>query len=416
MAARFAWFGVALVIAISTASAAAARRKPKVKLATAVVHVLDAAGAPVAGVEVELLVSRIDGSEDRRRGTTCADGAASFDDVRTDCVDFQASALLASGKEDGKLRPCSDGLEAFVVLSGVNRAAASGAAVVIAPYPEDEPAAAPPAPAQPVVEAEPEPAAPPVPPEPTASIPPAAVVEGTEGPLAIGARAGVGFCQEWFYRPGPDDPKCDDNVSPALDLEIDGGFHVAEWLVLGARIGYGYFESTARFPVDDEADTGDQTDLQGVVSEGEGRVDGAGNHRLHWGLGARAIWAGEHVIAGADLVPLALLHHFTRMEGAGTETFTEFVVSAGVLAGLRIDRSWWLGVYARFFQPVPWIDDQRFLPGTLAFGVVAGLRIGREGQPATEAEPPVREPEEKKDPGVERRKRFIETQQDRGSF
>ncbi|HUT78905.1 MAG TPA: hypothetical protein VM285_14505, partial [Polyangia bacterium] len=409
--------GIALLATLAAVSGAdAQRRKPKVQLTAAVVHVLDAAGAPVAGIEVELFVTRGDGSADRRRGISGADGAAAFDDVRADCVDLQARALLAAGRVDGKLRPCGDGLEAFVVLPSAVPAPVVAAAITIAATPYDGPAVAAPAPEPPVVEPVTEPAAPPDP-EPTATPAHAApIATGSgEGPVAIGARVGIGLCQEWFYRPGADDPKCTD-VSPGLDLELDVGWHVTDWLVLGPRLGYGFFESKVRVEV--EGSPGSQTDPQGGVAGGDMDI-GAANHRLHWGLGGRVAWIGELLVAGVELMPLALLHHFTRPEGAETESYTEFVVSAGVFAGLRLDRSWWLGAEVRFVQPLPWVDDRRFLPGTLALGLAAGYRFGRAKEVVSspvEAEPAEPEPAQPADPALERRKRFVEAQQDRGGF
>jgi hypothetical protein len=410
--------GIALLAVLVAASTADAQRKPKVELATATVRVLDAAGAPVSGIEVELFVTRGDGSEDRRRGISGVDGAAVFEDVRADCVDLQATALVATGRVDGKLRPCGDGLEAFVVLPSAAPTPAPAAASAIASTPYDEPAVAPLAPEAPAGPAGSAPAVEEAPAEPAGAAgepAPGAAAHG-EGPVAIGARVGIGLCQEWFYRPGMDDPSCGDDVSPGLDLELDAGWHVTEWLVLGPRIGYGFFRSTVEVDFNEGPDDGNPTDLLPTVQDGGMNLEAA-NHRLHWGLGARAVWTGSRLVAGLDLMPLALLHHFTRFEEVENESCTEFVVSAGVFAGLRLDRSWWLGAAVRFLQPLPWIDSQRFLPGTLAFGLAAGYRFGRAGHAVGEAEPVRPEPSAKPgDPALERRKRFVETQQDRGGF
>jgi hypothetical protein len=403
--------GIALLAALAAAAGAEAQRKPRTELVTAVVRVLDSTGAPVAGVEVELFVTRGDGTEDRRRATTCGDGVAGFEDVRTDCVDFQASALLGSGRVDGKLRPCGEGLEAFVVLPPPGGA-------VTPPVPAVAPPPAPaPAPAS-VPAPEPAPPAAPVSPAsfPDVGEPPrTAETAGGDGPLAAGARLGLGLCQEWFYRPGPKDPSCGDDVSPALDLELDLGWHLTEWLVVGVRLGYGFFGSQTTAEAAGIGDSSNQTSPQGTVPAGDMTVE-LTNHRLHYGLGLRGIWSLGRLVLGAEVVPLGLFHQFLAAEGADTASFTEFFVSAGVLAGLRIEGSWWLGAYARFAQPLPWNESERFLPGTLAFGAVAGTRFGfgRGSDPASEsAKPASAEPA---DPDLERRKRFIESQQDRGEF
>jgi len=116
-------------------------------------------------------------------------------------------------------------------------------------------------------------------------------------------------------------------------------------------------------------------------------------------------------------MPLALVHHSTRIQGGDNREYTEFAVSAGLLAGIRMDRSWWIGVQVRFFQPLPWIESQRFLPGTLALGMTIGYRFDSMGRPREEPEAAGRKPEvEPEDPEMERRRHFIELQQERGGF
>ncbi|MFO8071579.1 MAG: hypothetical protein R6V85_06855 [Polyangia bacterium] len=357
-----------LAVAIDSGAARKRRGSGADGLVTATVHVLDAGGGPAGGVEVELIVIRADGTRDRRIALSAADGRASFPDVRSDCSEIRAAAELEDGtRVEGEPRSCGQELEAFLVLPPAGEAA-PGRAV------EEEPQQAPAEEPDPVPTLDEDPYDFPI------SEPADEDEEEPESPkrlerglLQWSARGGVGFCQQWFYEPGDEDPDCGEEGVVGLDLEADLGVHVAEWLVVGARLGYRFFSSEVVFQESSQEASSYDPSLN--VSGESGEVEAA-NHRLLYGLLARGVlYVGDWAL-GLEAVPIGVFHQLTRGKEDQSDDFAEFFVSVGVSAAYRFGRSWWGGLYADFFQPLPWVCSQRFMPGTLTVGLVFGGRFG----------------------------------------
>ncbi len=352
-----------LAVAIDSGAARKRRGRKAGELATATVHVLDAGGGPAGGIEVELIVTREDGTRDRRIALSGADGRASFPDVRSGCREIRAAVELEDGtRVEGEPRSCDDELEAFLVLPPTDEAAPEPA---VEEEPAEEPAGAPALDEDPYDVPIPEPA--------DEKEEPESEKPAERGLLQWSARGGVGFCQQWFYEPGDRDPVCGDEGVVGLDLDADLGAHLAEWLVVGARLGYRFFSSKAAFQQSGQDTSSYDPSLS--FSGENGEVEAA-NHRLLYGALVRGVlFVGDWVLS-LEAVPIGVFHQLSRGEEGQSDDFAEFFVSVGVSAAYRFGGSWWGGLYADFFQPAPWVRSQRFLPGTLTVGLVFGGRFG----------------------------------------
>ncbi len=329
-------------------------------LEEATVHVLSAEGDAVVEAEVVLVISRKDGTEDRRISVTGPDGVARFPDVRLDCEKLRAVVRTESGDVEGKPRACSEEPKAFVVLPGADLPPKDTEDAQETTSPDAGPE---------VDEVDQKPEAEEQPPVET-------------GLFALSGSVGVNFCQEWFYHSntyGGDVP-CKDVEPVGFQGQLDFAVYILDWLAVGLDAGYHYYGSPhPKDPVDQLDPTANLPGppLSNDGNEGGNTSGSAANHLLSIGLELLATWTPGKWVFSAKVVPLGVYRQIISKPG-GDDDFTELFLEFGVIVGYRFWRATWLGLYGEIFQPMPWVDEKSYgtHKGITSVGVAVGSNFG----------------------------------------
>ncbi|MCP4676087.1 MAG: hypothetical protein GY854_11390 [Deltaproteobacteria bacterium] len=326
---------------------------PAIALEEAAVHVLSADGVAVVDAEVVLVITRKDGTEDRRISVTGSDGVAKFPDVRLDCKELRAVVRAESGSVEGKPRACSDDPTAFVVLPGADLPLKEDVKKTSSPDPETE-----------EEEQEPE-------------------VEELEpvepGLFALSGSLGVDFCNQWFYKPNQAryDVRCKDVEPVGFQGQLDFAVYILDWLAVGLDMGYRYYGSP--HPGDPDGEDSDCSDPSGTCTTmTDEKVSGSvPNHLFSFGLELLASWTPGNWVFSAKVVPLGVYRQIIASPG-GNDDFTELFLEFGAIVGYRFWRATWLGLYGQIFQPMPWIDEKSYgaHKGIASIGVAVGSNFG----------------------------------------